>query len=296
MCHNPQTNRSGFIYSCGKCSDCHNKYIQHWVFRLQRQQYETPDCIFLTLTYDYEHIPFHKGKFTLHKKDYQDFLKRLRKALPYRKIKYVLCGEYGTDKGRPHYHLIIYDLTQRDVNTIQDAWGKGSIHIGTVTPASIAYTFKYAVKGDIKERDWRQQRPFIAMSKGLGENFAFTIAYNRTEGTDKNGKKFVRYSKERIPKLHFQQKLDSLLQMPYYTLPSSKGGMIKMSIPKFYLRAANYDTAQLGELYKDVIDKKYASIPDAKKERIFQIQIIQRKYAVNQQTKDREYTLSKEKL
>lgn len=296
MCHNPQTNKSGVMYACGKCTDCHNKYIQHWVFRLQMQQKQTHDCIFLTLTYDYSHIPFYKGKFTLHKKDYQDFLKRLRKALPYRKIKYVLCGEYGENKGRPHYHAIIFDVTQRDFNTINQAWGKGQIHLGTVTPASIAYTFKYAVKGDIKQRDWRQKKPFIAMSKGIGEEWAFEISYTSINGIDKNGKNFVRYSKNRIAKPHFAQKLQSLLQMPYYVIPSSAGGTVKMSVPKFYLRAANYDTSQLGELYKDVIDKKYSSTPLALKDHIFKMQGIQRKYAVNQQTLDRQYTISKEKL
>jgi len=294
MCHNPQTNRSGFIYSCGKCSQCHDKYIRQWVFRLQRQQHETPNCLFITLTYDYNHIKMNKGKFTLHKPDYQLFMKRLRKAMPDREIKYVLCGEYGSKQGRPHYHAIMFNVEMQDYQTILTAWGNGHVHVGSVTPASIAYTFKYAVKGDIKSRDWRQAKPFVAMSKGIGETFAFNISYNKTTGVDKNGNNFVRYAKIRQNKPHFQKKLDTLLQQPYYTIPNQNGGVVKMSVPKFYLRSANYDTAQLGELYADVIQKKYSMLSDAKKDAIFKRQEIQRKYAVLQQTADRKYSVSKE--
>lgn len=294
MCTAPQQNRSGQIYSCGKCSACHNKYIRQWVFRLQRQQHSTPNCVFLTLTYSYEHMPMYKGKMTLHKKDYQDFLKRLRKQLHDREIKYVLCGEYGSKTNRPHYHAIMFNVTQEDYNTIHTAWGKGHVHVGTVTPASIAYTFKYSIKGDIKERDWRCTKQFVSMSQGLGEDFAFTITHKKSTGIDKNGKNFVRYTKIRTPKAHFKDKLDKLLQMPYYTIPSSNGGTVKMSIPKFYLRAADYDTAQLGELFKDVIQNKYHRLPQAKKDAMFAKQAIQQKYAVIQQTKDREYSVTKE--
>lgn len=296
MCYNPQVNKAGNIYSCGKCDECHNTYIRQWVFRLQRQQHETPDCLFITLTYDYEHIPMHKGKFTLNKSDYQKFLKRLRKALPHREIKYVLCGEYGSKNGRPHYHAIMFNVNIDDFEIILKSWSLGDIHVGGVTGASIAYTFKYAVKGDIKQRDWRQLKPFVVMSKGLGEKFAFTISHNRIEGIDKNGNNFVRYSKVRTPKKHFQNKLDTLLQQPYYVIPNQNGGTVKMSIPKFYLRAANYDTADLGELYSSVMAKKYSMFSEEKKQEIFARQAIQRKYSVIQQTKNRQHSVDMEKL
>lgn len=296
MCYNPQTNKLGNIYSCGKCEECHNTYIRQWVFRLQRQQFVTPNCLFITLTYDYDHLPMYKGKFTLRKKDYQDFLKRLRKALPNRTIKYVLCGEYGGKNGRPHYHAIMFDVEKSDYEVLNTAWANGQIHLGSVTPASIAYTFKYSVKGDIKQRDWRQVKQFVAMSKGLGEDFAFNITYTKIHGTDKNGNDFVRYSKNRIPKPHFQKKLDTLIQMPYYVIPNQNGGTVKMSIPKFYLRAAKYDTSQLGELYAEVLQKKYSRLSNEKKDVLFARQSVQRELSVIQQTKNRLYSVSKEKF
>jgi len=271
-------------------------YIRQWVFRLQRQQYETPDCVFLTLTYDYDNLPFINGKPTLVKKHYQLFLKRLRKALPTRKIKYVLCGEYGDEKGRPHYHAILFGITKLDVDTINVAWSKGQIHLGSVTSHSIAYTFKYAVKGSVIPLGHGQVKPFIAMSQGLGETFAFEISYNQTTGIDKNGKKFIRYSKVRTIKQHFKEKLNSLLQMPYYVIPNGNGGTVKMSVPKFYLRAAGYDSTALGELYADVMAKKYEGMSEQMKEFVLNRQALQRKYAVLADVHNRKQSVINGKL
>lgn len=44
----------------------------------------------------------------LRKRDLQLFIKRLRFYLPDYDIRYFACGEYGPDKFRPHFHLIIY--------------------------------------------------------------------------------------------------------------------------------------------------------------------------------------------
>lgn len=44
----------------------------------------------------------------LRKRDLQLFIKRLRIYLPDYDIRYFACGEYGPDKFRPHFHLLIY--------------------------------------------------------------------------------------------------------------------------------------------------------------------------------------------
>jgi len=305
MCVNPQTNQSGYTYKCGRCSQCHTSYLQHWTFRLQREMAGKP-ALFLTLTYDYFNIPMYKGKFTLRKKDYQDWLKRLRKALPYRNIKYLICGEYGSENNRPHYHAIIIDVSLNDVKIINETWGKGLVHFGSVSPASIAYTLKYSVKGSLNsfkggigendEWDWRQARPFIGMSKGIGENWAFEVKYLQVKGIDKNNKSFVRYRKVRTPKAHFKRKLDSLLTMPYYTIPSMNGGNVKMSVPRFYLRAADYDTTELGELFQEKMTKDYSNMSDRQKVYYDKYSPIQRKGDIQVELSKRKYSISKEKL
>lgn len=296
MCNNPQTNQQGNTYSCGKCEACHSRYIQQWIFRLKNELNVTKVGLFVTLTYDYAHVPMYQGKFTLSKRHPQLFMKRLRKALKGRKIKYVLCGEYGSVGSRPHYHAILFNVTDDDFNVIQAAWGMGSIHVGQITPSSIAYTFKYAVKEDFKHRDYRQIKPFIHMSKGLGEDFAFTITYNQQTGIDKNGKQFVRYSKVRTPKPHFQRKLDQMLVMPYYIVPIKRQN-VKIGVPKFYLRAANYNNPELGEMYKDRMDTRFNHYHEAKREAALQREAIQKGVGYYQDlARKRLFTISKEKI
>lgn len=108
---------------------------------------------------------------TLVKKDFQDFMKRLRKHHGNKtKIKYWACGEYGSKNVRPHYHAIIYNL---EPELLTKAWTLGDVHIGNVSGASIAYTTKYMHKGKIIPMHKNDDRvpEFSLMSKKLGSNY-----------------------------------------------------------------------------------------------------------------------------
>lgn len=112
---------------------------------------------FITLTYDDAHLPLDGS---ISKRAMQLFWKRLRKATG-AKIRYFCCGEYGDDKGRPHYHAIIFGWdfssdrylwanrrgrpTYRSP-TLELVWPYGSSEIGTVTPASAGYCARYCLK------------------------------------------------------------------------------------------------------------------------------------------------------
>jgi hypothetical protein len=74
------------------------------------QTTENQTACFITLTYDDRNLP---NDHSLNKKHFQNFLKRFRKAIHPQKIRYFMCGEYGDDTWRPHYHAIIfgYDFT-----------------------------------------------------------------------------------------------------------------------------------------------------------------------------------------
>ena len=237
MCHSP-ISKSGNTFACGKCDDCNKRYIADWTFRLEYEARQNPS-VFLTLTYDYDNMPFNKYKRTLHKPHYQNFLKRLRKALPDRTIKYVCCGEYGEQKGRPHYHLLMFGVNQHDFDIINKSWGMGSIHMGTVTPQSISYVFKYSVKGSLYPTHYLQVKPFVAMSKGLGEGFAFDVKYKQKQILNKFGHLVKRTYKERTIKPHFQSKLDNLLVNPFY-----QREQYKLAVPRFYIRVSGYDKTE----------------------------------------------------
>ncbi|WNK13700.1 MAG: replication initiator protein [Microvirus sp.] len=158
---------------CGRCPVCKRKRASSWAFRLKQHERKCP-ASFVTLTYDTDHVPISVNGFpTLCKRDVQLFYKRLRKLCPGIRIKYYTVGEYGTQGLRPHYHAILYGAIDQSI--IDQAWGLGSTHVGTVTGASIEYTLKYISKppnprvGKFSRDD--RVREFSLMSKGLGVDF-----------------------------------------------------------------------------------------------------------------------------
>ena len=160
---------------CGKCPPCMKRRTSGWSFRLVKEGESSSNALFVTLTYNTEHVPItKKGFLNLKKKDIQDYFKRLRK-LEKTKIKYFVCGEYGGRTMRPHYHIILFNA---EVKNVLKAWTLdkqeiGTIYIGTVAEASIGYTLKYmSKKGKIPlHKNDDRQKEFQLMSKGLGKEY-----------------------------------------------------------------------------------------------------------------------------
>ncbi|QGF19332.1 replication initiation protein [Antarctic microvirus COCH21_V_SP_13] len=157
---------------CGRCPPCKLRRTNSWVFRLMQEEKISTAANFVTLTYDTRTVPISpNGYMTLNKRDYQLFMKRLRKLCPDAKLKYYAVGEYGTTHFRPHYHAIIFNCP--DEKLYHEAWGLGAIHVGTVTNDSVAYTMKYIDKLSDHKQHQRDDRlrEFPLMSKGIGENY-----------------------------------------------------------------------------------------------------------------------------
>ena len=202
---------------CGKCPGCMKRRTSGWSFRLVKEGDRAETALFVTLTYNTDYVPLTKnGYMTLNKRDIQTFMKRLRK-LSETKIKYYVCGEYGSKRNRPHYHMIIFNA---DAEKIEQAWSQykaglgyvkfGDLFIGEVNEASIGYTLKYMqkpVKIPMHRNDDRQKE-FSLMSKGLGANYITdnmstwhkNDLLNRMYVPMKDGKKIAmpRYYKDKI--------------------------------------------------------------------------------------------------
>lgn len=133
-------------FPCGQCLPCRINKSREWTHRLMLEQMVHGDSVFLTLTYNDECVPIN---YSLYPKDLTDFWKRLRKSIYPRKIRYFAVGEYG-DRGRPHYHAIVFGLSELDAEKVLKAWNMGYIHVGDVNKDSISYVTKYVVKGDNK--------------------------------------------------------------------------------------------------------------------------------------------------
>lgn len=94
------------VVPCGKCRDCVRKAARDWKIRLYHERLVTDNALFITLTYNDEHL----ANPHLDYSDFQKFMKRLRRLFPKSKITYFVAGEYGTHTFRKHFHCIIYNL------------------------------------------------------------------------------------------------------------------------------------------------------------------------------------------
>lgn len=211
-CLSPVTLKSGFTVPCGKCLNCLSDRRNEWSIRLAIHVMSCERMpLFLTLTYDDEHLPHYLNGFrlvqgdnagstvgfgtdfadypvTLYRPHVSAFLKQYKRkhGLDNNKFTYFGCGEYGdADKftGRPHYHLLffgddrLYQLFDDDpfkaIQSVQDEWKHGFVHICVAGFDGIHYVSKYVLKQD-QVTVFGKADPFTIASKGLGMNFLKT--------------------------------------------------------------------------------------------------------------------------
>lgn len=146
------------MVGCGQCMGCRKAKTMHQTTRILAEAKMHVDSCFITLSYDSEHYP--KGG-SLVKKDLQDFMKRLRSRFTPTKIRFYAVGEYGSNRNRPHFHVILFgfnfpdripiagtygDKAKFKSDLLREIWGKGLVDLGTLTDASAAYCAGYIQK------------------------------------------------------------------------------------------------------------------------------------------------------
>lgn len=170
-----------------------------WSIRLMHERPYHELATFLTFTYNDHFLP---KDGSLDKKHMQLFWKRLRMYHHYNnpdapKIKYFMCGEYGGNTLRPHYHAIVFGIDFADKRKhnkgkrgdqiytsekLNELWGMGYCWIGNVTTESAGYVARYSLKKvngeQAKEHYLRVntetgevytiQKEYLAASQGLG--------------------------------------------------------------------------------------------------------------------------------
>lgn len=135
---------------------------------------------FVTLTYNEEHLPDLKS---LDYRAFQLFMKRLRKQNTGKKIKFYMCGEYGDEGDRPHYHAALFNHNFDDreyykttpagnrlyiSETLNKLWSDenkeplGYATIGDITFESAAYIARYIMKKQNgKDKNWNYAVPDV---------------------------------------------------------------------------------------------------------------------------------------
>lgn len=143
---------------CRQCIGCRLERSRQWAIRCMHEAQMHDQNCFITLTYSNDHIP--KGS-SLDHRDFQLFMKRLRKKFRGEKLRYYMCGEYGETFTRPHYHACLFGIDMPDKEPINklasgskifesklltELWGKGHTTVGAVTFQSAAYIARYVMK------------------------------------------------------------------------------------------------------------------------------------------------------
>jgi len=131
---------------------------RQWAARIQHEASLHEENSFLTLTYSDQYLP---DDYSICVRELQLFLKRLRKSIEPRKVRFYACGEYGEKNLRPHYHLILFGYQFPDLNVwrrsptgfylyrspaLEKLWPYGNAEIGQVTAASGGYVARYVIK------------------------------------------------------------------------------------------------------------------------------------------------------
>ena len=141
---------------------------------------------FVTLTYSDKFVP---DDYSLNYKHFQDFMKRLRKRLG--SVRYYMCGEYGEDFGRPHFHALLFGCDFYDKvlwsttpagskiyrsRTLEELWPNGYSSIGDVTFESAGYVSRYVMK---KVTGLRADDHYTFVSPVTGEIFRRRPEFNK---------------------------------------------------------------------------------------------------------------------
>lgn len=143
---------------CGQCIGCRMRRASDWTLRCQHESTLWARNCFITLTYARDCVP---PDGSLCHRDFQLFMKRLRKRLGYSPVRFYMCGEYGPLNLRPHYHACIFNADFKRDNVsgrsaagavfyhsdlLFELWGHGIVSVQDLTRETAGYCARYIMK------------------------------------------------------------------------------------------------------------------------------------------------------
>lgn len=139
MCLSPNQLYDGTKVACRKCSQCHDLRTDDWVGRCIAESKMSVATYFVTLTYGRVHgMESHERAAILTYSDIIKFMKRLRKRGV--SVRFFVTGEVGSDKGRAHWHIILFFKTEMPQSW--DDYGLNAWHPDKrETPVSVPFVF-----------------------------------------------------------------------------------------------------------------------------------------------------------
>lgn len=159
---------------CSRCIGCRIMIRDGWAFRCYAESQLHKDNCFLTLTYNEDNLPVDNS---LNHRHWQLFMKSLRQK--FGPMRFFMCGEYGEQFSRPHYHALVFGFRPNDMrqsnsmyskhalfesDEVQKVWGHGYVSVGEVSLQSARYCAAYAVK-KMSDKDWQDNPASVHVDK-----------------------------------------------------------------------------------------------------------------------------------
>lgn len=208
---------------CRKCMGCRIDYGKQWTVRIMHEAQMAGESVFLTLTYNDEKLP---SDGSIRKLTLQNFHKTLRNNLSPVTYRHYSIGEYGDEKGRPHYHSVIFgyefpDKMRHKYNsdhedwiytseTLSKAWGKGFATVQPLQTGRATYIASYITKkldGPQAVKYKGKQPEFALISNQPGLGFSWFEKYH----SDVFPSDFVILDGKRFPVPPYYDKLNAFV-------------------------------------------------------------------------------------
>lgn len=137
---------------CGHCIGCRISRSRDWTLRILHEASQNSPNWFVTFTY-------RESPISLRYRDFQLFLKRLRKSVG--SVRFFVVGEYGEQFSRPHFHAILFGLQLDDLRPVsllsskkefwtsaklEKLWGHGYVTVSVVNQQTAGYVSRYILK------------------------------------------------------------------------------------------------------------------------------------------------------
>lgn len=238
----PPLGTSDMAVPCGFCVGCLLERRQQWSLRAQHEASCWDHNCFLTLTYDDEHLDW---KGSLNADHPRLFLRYLRRNIAGvqsapdsddKPIRYFGCGEYGTQRKRAHYHLLLFNVRLPDrerygestytSGLVSRLWKFGSHLVGDVTGASASYVAGYTLK----------------KVQAIARDSAYRVVNYDTGEVAERDREFTMCSNRPGIGQYWYEKYKSELRNGYCVMDGRK-----VSVPRFYDKKLRNDSPELFE-------------------------------------------------
>jgi hypothetical protein len=166
------------LVRCWQCLGCRLWVRADWQTRCMLEARMHESNLFLTCTYDDEHLP---KDLDVSLREAQLFVKRMRKRFG-ADLTFMQLGEYGDQTARPHYHSTWFGLSVEDgqlfsakrgnrlyrSSSLEEVWGLGNVLVAPATAQTMAYVAGHQLKDLVNVRE-RSRSGYELLDVSTGE-------------------------------------------------------------------------------------------------------------------------------